>query len=97
LLPIRADPVAGALAATLVVAALLAPPVLALGLIVWLVRGARSSSLPAKPEVDTELSARFHELEESILNANPVDTQGKKIGTKRPAGSQRRGRLVRDR
>jgi hypothetical protein len=90
--------VAGALAATIVVAAFLAPPVLVLGLIVWIVaRAARSSSLPAKPEVEKELSARFHELEESILNPNVVDTQGKKLGIKRPAGSQRRGRLVRDR
>jgi hypothetical protein len=98
LLPTRANPVAGALVATIVFALFLAPPVLILGVIVWLVvRAIRSSSLPAKPEMDAELSARFHELEESILNANAVDTQGKKLARKRPAGSRRRGRQVRDR
>jgi hypothetical protein len=67
LLPKRADPVAGALAGTIVFAALLATPVLIIALIVWmLVRGARSTP---KPEGDPEFSSRFQELEEGILDA----------------------------
>ena len=79
MLPLRANPVAGALIATIVFAALLAAPVLILGLVVWLfVRASRSSPSPAKADVDEVLSTRFHELEESILNANSPDTQGKR-------------------
>lgn len=84
MLPLRANPVAGALIATIVFAALLAPPVLILGLVVWLVvRTSRSSPAPVKPDLDEELSTRFHELEESILNANSPDTQGKRLGRNR--------------
>jgi hypothetical protein len=80
LLPLRANPVAGALIATIVFALFVAPPVLILGLVVWMVvRASRSSPSPAKPDVDEELSTRFHELEESILNANSPDTQGKRL------------------
>jgi hypothetical protein len=72
LLPLRANPVAGALIATIVFAAVVALPVLILGLVVWMVvRASRSSPSPARQEGDDELSTRFHELEESILNRRP--------------------------
>jgi hypothetical protein len=84
LLPLRANPVAGALLATIVFAALVSLPVLILGLIVWMaVRASRSSPSPAEPEVGEELSTRFHKLEESILNANSPDTQGKRLARNR--------------
>jgi hypothetical protein len=86
MLPKRADPVAGALVATIVFAALLVPPVLILALIVWLVLRAGRSRVPGKPEVDAEFSSRFHELEDDILDAEAT----------RPTRSRRRRRLVRD-
>ena len=83
MLPLRANPVAGALIGTIVFAAVVALPVVILGLIVWiLVRASRSSS-PAKAEVDEELSTRFHELEESILDSNAPGTQGKRVARNR--------------
>ena len=67
----RAEPVAGAFVATIVVCALLAPPVLILALIIWLaVRASRSSSSRSSHEVDPEFSARFRKLEEGILKIN---------------------------
>jgi hypothetical protein len=76
--------VAGALIATIVFALFVAPPVLILSLVVWMVvRASRSSPSPAKADVDEELSTRFHELEESILNANSPDTQGKRLARNR--------------
>jgi hypothetical protein len=88
LLPRRADPVAGALLGTIVLGALIAFPVLIVALIVWLVvRAAGTRSSPAKPDVDDEFGARFHELEEGILDAN---------ATKRPEGSRRRRRPASD-
>jgi hypothetical protein len=86
MLPKRADPVAGALVATIVFAALLVPPVLILALIVWLVLRARRSTVPGKPEVDAEFSSRFHELEDDILDAEAT----------KPKRSLRRRRLVPD-
>ncbi|HXM72938.1 MAG TPA: hypothetical protein VN940_06910 [Candidatus Dormibacteraeota bacterium] len=81
MLPKRADPVAGALFGTIVLAALLATPVLILALIVWMVvRAARNTP---KPEGDSEFSSRFQELEEGILDANPADAPGKKLVRKR--------------
>ncbi|HEV2027560.1 MAG TPA: hypothetical protein VGS16_03390 [Candidatus Dormibacteraeota bacterium] len=75
----RAESVAGAFVATIVLCAFLAPPVLILALIVWLmVRASRSSSSRLKPEVDPAFSARFHGLEQGILNANVVDAKDKK-------------------
>lgn len=86
MLPKRADPVAGALVATIVFAALLVPPVLILALIVWLVLRARRNTSLRKPEVDSEFSSRFHELEEGILDANVANANGKKRGRKRTEG-----------
>jgi hypothetical protein len=84
LLPKRADPVFGALIGTLILVAFLAPPLLILALIVWLVvRAERKSSQRAKPEADREFSARFHELENSIADANNVDARAKKRKRKR--------------
>ena len=84
MLPRRADPVAGALAGTFVLAALFALPVAILGLIVWMARRAnRSTSSAPRPEVDAEFSSRFQELEDSILDAN---------ATTRPQGRRRRRR-----
>jgi hypothetical protein len=79
LLRLRANPVAGALIATIVFAAIVALPVLILGLVVWIMaRASRNSSSPAQTEADDELSSRFQELEESILSADSPDTQGKR-------------------
>jgi cytochrome c oxidase assembly factor CtaG len=51
LLPKRADPVFGALVGALVLVAFLAPPLLILALIVWLVvRAERKSSQRPRPE-----------------------------------------------
>ena len=97
LLPKRADPAAGALIGTFVLAALLAPPVLALALIVWLARARRRSSLEPEREVDPEFSARFHEMEESILKAGTVDSQSQKRAVTRPRGSRTGRRVVRKR
>ncbi len=84
MLPKRADHVAGSFVATIVFGALLALPVLIVALLVWiLVRAGRSSSPPGKPEADAEFSSRFHELEDSILDAK---------ATKRPIASRRRRR-----
>jgi hypothetical protein len=80
LFPLRANPVAGALVATIVFAAVVALPILILGLVVWIVlRSSRSSPSPANPEGDEELGTRFHALEESILSANSPDIQGKRL------------------
>jgi hypothetical protein len=84
LLPLRANPVAGALIATIVFAAIVALPALILGLIVWIVvRASRNSSSPAQTEGDEELSSRFQELEESILDANSADTPGRRLARNR--------------
>ena len=81
MLPKRADPVAGALIGTIVLAALLAAPVLILAVIVWIVvRGARNTP---KPDWDSEFSSRFQELEEGILEATPAEAPGKKLVRKR--------------
>ena len=98
MIPLRSDPRSGALVATFVLGGLLAPPLLIVGLIIWMVsRASRRSSSRAKPDVDPELAARFHELEEGILDANAADPQGsKKLATKRTAGSRRRGRPTGD-
>jgi len=64
------EPAAGAFAATIVLCTFLAPPVLLVALMVWLVvRASRRAASRRKPE-DPELKARFHELEEGILNPN---------------------------
>lgn len=96
MLPRRADPVAGALVGTFVLAALLALPVLILALIVWIVVRASRTASPPRPEVDADFSSRFHELEEGILDANGRDAPGTKSTAKRPARSRRRGRPVSD-
>lgn len=67
----RGEPVTGAFVATIVLCAFLAPPVLFLALVGWLVvHASGSSSKPSEPEVDLEFRGRFRELEESILDAN---------------------------
>ena len=66
-----AEPAAGAFVATIVLCAVLAPPVLILALIIWLaVRASRSSSSPSSQVVDPEFNARFRKLEEGILKTN---------------------------
>jgi hypothetical protein len=66
-LPKSADPVAGALLGTIVLAALLALPVLVLAVIIWLVaRASRGSSSKSGLDVDPAFRARFEKLEESI-------------------------------
>ncbi len=65
----RAEPVAGALLATIVLCALLATPVLIVALTVWvIVRASQGSSSRPRAEVDTEFANRFHELELSVLD-----------------------------
>ena len=67
----RAEPVAGAFVATIMLCAFLAPPVLFLALLGWLaVRASRSSSSRAGQDVDPEFSVRFRKLEEGILKTN---------------------------
>jgi hypothetical protein len=84
MLPKRADPIFGALLGTLVLVAFLAPPLLILALIVWLVvRAERKSSQRAKPDADADFTARFHELEKSIADADTVDHRAKKPTRKR--------------
>jgi hypothetical protein len=84
LLPLRSNPVAGAFIATIVFAAIVALPVLILSLIIWIVaRASRGSSSPAQAESDKELSSRFQELEERILNADSPVTQGKRLARNR--------------
>ena len=81
MLPKRADPVAGALIGTIVLAALLATPLLIVALIVWtVVRAGRNAP---QPEDDSGFTSRFQELEESILDANAADAPGKKLARKR--------------
>jgi hypothetical protein len=66
-LPKRADPVAGALLGTIVLAAFLALPVLVLAVVVWLaVRASRSPSSKSRQDVDPAFRARFQELEEGM-------------------------------
>ena len=72
MLPKRADPVAGALIGTLVLVALLAPPVL----VVWLaMRARRRFSSQLKADEDPEFGIRFQELEKSILEAKTEDSR----------------------
>jgi hypothetical protein len=71
----RAEPVAGAFVATIVLCALLATPVLVVALIIWImVRASGASSSRPWPEVDAEFSARFHELEQGVLDAGPAES-----------------------
>jgi chromate transport protein ChrA len=59
MLPWRTDPVAGALVGTIVLAAFLAPPVLILALIVWLVvRAERKPSETPEGRVNAEVPPR---------------------------------------
>jgi hypothetical protein len=77
--------VAGALIGTIVLVAFLAPPVLVLAVIVWLVVShRRGSSSQPKPDEDPEFTARFREMEEGILTTRTLDRQNQKPSGKRP-------------
>jgi hypothetical protein len=85
MLPKRADPVTGALIGTIVLAALLALPVLILAVILWLAaRAERSPSSKSNEEADSEFRARFQKLEETILDTSPVETPSQKVAPSRP-------------
>ena len=77
-LPLRADPAAGALIGTFLLALCLAGPVgLVLALVVWIViEVVRRRRTHGEPAVDTEFAARFRELENSVSSANAAEPGG---------------------
>ena len=97
MLPKRANPVTGALIATIVLAAFLALPVLILAVIVWLaVRAERSSSSKSNEDADPKFRARFQKLEEAILDASEGETRSQMLAPNRPRSRRTGRRSVRD-
>jgi hypothetical protein len=69
--PLRANPVAGAFVATIVLTAVFAPPVLILGLVAWLLaRDSRTSPLPVSPPNDLAASLRNFETEMELAETD---------------------------